>query len=121
MGAESARPAVDPVCGMHVDPAGPLSHEHAGERYVFCGPACLKKFRDDPARYLDPAAAAPEPAAPGTKYTCPMHPEVVREEPGSCPICRMALEPGAPTDPHAGHTMPGGAMSTDPHAGHTEE
>src|SRR5208282_3195473 len=28
-----------------------------------------------------------------TEYTCPMHPEIVRAEPGSCPICGMALEP----------------------------
>ena len=28
-----------------------------------------------------------------TEYTCPMHPEIVRNEPGSCPICGMALEP----------------------------
>ncbi len=27
------------------------------------------------------------------EYTCPMHPEIVRDEPGSCPICGMALEP----------------------------
>ncbi|WP_421862119.1 copper-transporting P-type ATPase [Parvibaculum sp.] len=33
------------------------------------------------------------PAAPGSKYTCPMHPEVVQDGPGSCPICGMALEP----------------------------
>jgi P-type Cu+ transporter len=28
-----------------------------------------------------------------TEYVCPMHPEIVREEPGSCPICGMALDP----------------------------
>jgi Cu+-exporting ATPase len=28
-----------------------------------------------------------------TEYTCPMHPEIVRPEPGACPICGMALEP----------------------------
>lgn len=28
-----------------------------------------------------------------TLYTCPMHPEIVRDKPGSCPICGMALEP----------------------------
>jgi len=40
---------------------------------------------------LEPVIAA----APATKteYTCPMHPEIVRGEPGSCPICGMALEP----------------------------
>lgn len=30
------------------------------------------------------------------KYTCPMHPEILQEEPGSCPICGMALEPLIP-------------------------
>ena len=29
----------------------------------------------------------------GTLYTCPMHPEIVQEGPGICPICGMALEP----------------------------
>jgi Cu+-exporting ATPase len=40
---------------------------------------------------LEPAT----PIAPATKveYTCPMHPQIVRDEPGSCPICGMALEP----------------------------
>ncbi len=28
-----------------------------------------------------------------TEYTCPMHPEIIRDQPGSCPICGMALEP----------------------------
>jgi Cu+-exporting ATPase len=28
-----------------------------------------------------------------TEYTCPMHPEIVRDQPGNCPICGMALEP----------------------------
>src|SRR6202011_5105940 len=32
-------------------------------------------------------------AARRTEYTCPMHPEIIRPEPGSCPICGMALEP----------------------------
>jgi len=44
-----------------------------------------------------------EPAAPtalvkpGARYTCPMHPEIVREAPGNCPICGMALEPMMPS------------------------
>jgi Cu+-exporting ATPase len=41
-------------------------------------------------------AAAVKPFAPVVKkveYTCPMHPEIVRSEPGACPICGMALEP----------------------------
>ncbi|MGZ8211093.1 MAG: copper-transporting P-type ATPase [Burkholderiales bacterium] len=38
-----------------------------------------------------------QPAAQGTLYTCPMHPEIVRDAPGSCPICGMALVPIAGT------------------------
>ncbi len=37
--------------------------------------------------------AASRPGAGGAEWTCPMHPEVVRERAGSCPICGMALEP----------------------------
>jgi Cu+-exporting ATPase len=39
---------------------------------------------------LEPVMAAP---ATKTEWTCPMHPEIVRDEPGPCPICGMALEP----------------------------
>jgi Cu+-exporting ATPase len=88
--------AVDPVCGMQVDPAKAAgSHEYQGHRYYFCSPGCLAKFQADPARFLTPSASAPaSPSVPaGTKYTCPMHPEIVRDGPGSCPICGMALEP----------------------------
>lgn len=42
-----------------------------------------------------PAVAAPVPA--GTRYTCPMDPEIVQDGPGTCPICGMALEPMLPT------------------------
>ncbi|MCM2313378.1 MAG: copper-transporting ATPase, partial [Steroidobacteraceae bacterium] len=44
-----------------------------------------------------PAASAMAEVPAGTKYTCPMHPEIVRDEPGSCPICGMALEPVMPS------------------------
>jgi len=97
-GSKSAR---DPVCGMNVDPehARGGSAEHAGTTYVFCNPRCREKFVADPARYL--AEAAPEPA-PGPVpderiYTCPMHPEIRQQGPGSCPICGMALEPAVAT------------------------
>ena len=51
----------------------------------------------DPAKYE--GARPAEPTLPkGTQYTCPMHPQIVRDKPGSCPICGMALEPmGVPT------------------------
>ena len=88
----------DPVCGMSVDPAAsPHRAEHAGHSYHFCGARCRERFAADPARYLTPAPAAPPPpGAEGGQWTCPMHPQIVRGEPGSCPICGMALEPMTP-------------------------
>jgi Cu+-exporting ATPase len=96
--------ATDPVCGMKVERAtAKWSAEHAGETYYFCSEGCLRKFEAEPQKYLapapfDPAALDPRrktaPAAhPGTQWTCPMHPEIVRDGPGDCPICGMALEP----------------------------
>jgi len=105
----------DPVCGMVID-AGTArggSHAHAGQTFYFCNPRCREKFAADPARYLPPArghalapAAVPSMALPAEttsaavlpargpgSYVCPMHPEIVSDQPGACPICGMALEP----------------------------
>jgi Cu+-exporting ATPase len=90
----------DPICGMSVDPATTPHHaEHAGQRYFFCGARCRDRFTAEPDRYLsdDQAGhAAAAPAGAGTLWTCPMHPQIVRDAPGSCPICGMALEPMIP-------------------------
>jgi Cu+-exporting ATPase len=90
---------LDPVCGMTVDPASAAGAvEHAGKTYYFCSRHCAAKFQANPDRYLGQADMAPPPPAPaGTKYTCPMHPEIVQDGPGSCPKCGMALEPVQPT------------------------
>ncbi len=95
----SAQAEKDPVCGMTVDPQTAKHHTiHDGKTYYFCAARCREKFIADPARYLNPEAAAPEaPPPPGTIYTCPMHPEIRREGPDACPICGMALEPETPT------------------------
>jgi P-type Cu+ transporter len=89
----------DPVCGMRIDPRSARggSVNHAGQTFHFCAPRCRDKFVADPSRYTGPrsggaSASTPSPA-PGGVYVCPMHPEIVRNEPGSCPICGMALEP----------------------------
>jgi Cu+-exporting ATPase len=86
-------PATDPVCGMRVDPRT-AKHRFAykGRDYFFCSGRCRERFEAESERFLKPKP--PEPAAPaGSVYTCPMHPEVRRIGPGSCPICGMALEP----------------------------
>lgn len=91
----------DPVCGMTVD-TGTAVHKHnlAGTDYFFCSAGCLGKFKADPDRYLNPKSsgtATQQEVAEGTIWTCPMHPEIRRDVPGSCPICGMALEPLEPT------------------------
>jgi Cu+-exporting ATPase len=90
--ASAAGAVRDPVCGMAVDPATAKHRaRHAGVTYYFCSAGCQAKFEADPGTYLEPREAPK--AAPGSRWTCPMHPEIVRDGPGSCPICGMALEP----------------------------
>ncbi|WP_338339223.1 heavy metal translocating P-type ATPase [Xanthomonas euvesicatoria] len=89
--------AIDPVCGMQVDPLTTEHHAtHAGTDYHFCSARCRERFVADPAKYLSPVTTAPAAAA-GTTYTCPMHPEIRQQGPGTCPICGMALEPEMPS------------------------
>ena len=85
----------DPVCGMDVDPSKSEHHaQHDGQDYHFCSTGCKTKFVADPAHYLTGKHnEAAENVPAGTIYTCPMHPEIRQEGPGSCPICGMALEP----------------------------
>ena len=96
----------DPVCGMQVAPGKEAGRAtHGGRTYLFCSKHCLGTFNADPGRYA--RGAAPEhaghahaallparaPAPAGAQYTCPMHPEVLKDRPGDCPICGMALVP----------------------------
>src|SRR5439155_14324276 len=124
--------AVDPVCGMSVDPSRTAGRvEHEGKTYYFCSTGCVTKFSADPKKYLSgtrepmqphvlsigglkkqqhPTASTEHPTASTehltastehptastevselVEFTCPMHPEVVRNGPGACPICGMAL------------------------------
>jgi Cu+-exporting ATPase len=84
----------DPVCGMSVDPhAAEHRSQHAGKSWYFCSSRCQSKFEDDPEKYLAEKGVQSEPIAPGTMYTCPMHPEIRQQGPGDCPICGMGLEP----------------------------
>src|SRR6516165_526214 len=100
-GYQAPQPASarDPVCGMTVDRAETKHRaEHAGHGYVFCSARCREKFIADPARYV---GAVQDRGATGAAigevlWTCPMHPQIVRKEPGNCPICGMALEPMTP-------------------------
>tara|TARA_R110001592_G_scaffold81249_3_gene241269 strand:+ start:1655 stop:4051 length:2397 start_codon:yes stop_codon:yes gene_type:complete len=91
-GAETAK---DPVCGMTVTLGmGKPTFDHGGTTYHFCNPGCRTKFQADPEHYLSGAHKKQAAAMPaGTKYTCPMHPEIITDKPADCPICGMALEP----------------------------
>jgi Cu+-exporting ATPase len=112
-----ANTTTDPVCGMSLAIEGPIRAEHQGRAYVFCSGRCRDRYLADPDRYTSAAAsgevtaahnpaghnpAASEETAGGVtlaevgevvEYTCPMHPQIRRPGPGSCPICGMALEP----------------------------
>ena len=79
---------------MTVDPhTAKHRHTHEGQPYYFCSARCREKFIAEPAKYLKPETKPAAPVPAGTIYTCPMHPEIRQEGPGSCPICGMALEP----------------------------
>jgi Cu+-exporting ATPase len=114
--AGAAAALKDPVCGMTVKPDTPHRLMHEGREVLFCSAGCKAKFAADPARYTGHGAghghhhehdhhhhaghalhARDDAVAAGTRWTCPMHPEIVRDGPGSCPICGMALEPMMPT------------------------
>ena len=107
----------DPVCGMTVTAQSPHRSEHMGHSFLFCSTKCKAKFDASPMQYMTASTSAappgsnavqpavpvpspetpPAPAAAGTVYTCPMHPEVRQDHPGNCPKCGMTLEPVMPT------------------------
>ncbi len=94
----------DPVCGMDVDESSEQHLQIENENYYFCSDNCLQKFAKNPDQYIHPENHSPECADGScdldiglTQFTCPMHPEIIEDHPGSCPKCGMALEAmGAP-------------------------
>ncbi|TPG51737.1 heavy metal translocating P-type ATPase [Sphingomonas glacialis] len=86
------------MCGMTVDPAKTAHHaEHADQTYHFCSAGCRTKFVANPDAYLGDKQKPEPTATPGAIWTCPMHPQIRQEGPGTCPICGMALEPEEPS------------------------
>ena len=96
-GTETAK---DPVCGMTVAVKPDGRQAEFGEKtFHFCSDKCQTRFKADPWFYASGRAVGQKKAAPASvQYTCPMHPEIVRDVPGDCPICGMALEPILPSD-----------------------
>lgn len=87
---------VDPVCGMSVEPGGEHHAEHLGETYWFCSVRCRERFEAGPVGFLQAGDEVDPSPVEADRWTCPMHPEVERDGPGTCPICGMALEPMMP-------------------------
>ena len=92
----------DPVCAMDVLEDSTFQSKHHHETYYFCSEHCKTKFDTSPDTYLHPKEKLSSETCPDsscdikpafTQYTCPMHPEIIRDEPGNCPICGMSLEP----------------------------
>ncbi|MBU0575254.1 MAG: YHS domain-containing protein, partial [Proteobacteria bacterium] len=88
----------DPVCGMSTAQEGKfIHHKHDGKSYYFCSEHCLTTFKTDPEKFTGKKEEAPSAVKhthdSSQVYTCPMHPEVEQQGPGSCPKCGMALEP----------------------------
>lgn len=97
---EGANTATDPVCGMTIAIGPETRHaEFQDKTFHFCSAKCQTKFKGDPWFYASGRSAGSKKATPAdVEYTCPMHPEIVRNTPGACPICGMALEPMVPSD-----------------------
>jgi YHS domain-containing protein len=94
------KPYTDPVCGMKAAANPDKCVAHAGTTYYFCSQKCVEKFRANPQQYLAPKTEPQKKSEPDNNsaskhamYTCPMHPEIQQQGPGTCPLCGMALEP----------------------------
>ena len=94
---------IDPVCGMAVSKDSQFHVLTGGSDFYFCSSHCLGKFEADLEQYtnlakiqesdcIDNSCGLTSGNSSGI-YTCPMHPEIEQQGPGSCPKCGMALEP----------------------------
>ena len=98
--APAGTSATDPVCGMTVVlKPDSRSESFDGKSFHFCSEKCQTKFRGDPWFYANGKAPAKgHDVVAAAQYTCPMHPQILRDKPGNCPICGMTLEPVVASD-----------------------
>jgi Cu+-exporting ATPase len=90
----------DPVCKMSIEETDAAATAVFNDKtYHFCSESCREKFLKDPEEILSGQSHIKKDSVAGVLHTCPMHPEVRQEGPGSCPKCGMALEPLAPSMP----------------------
>jgi len=81
--------AMDPVCGMTVDPVTARGvAQFQGDTYCFCSPACMHRFLSEPAKYLAPSYQ------PGLQATAaaPVQVAPMRAAPRD-PVCGMTVDP----------------------------
>jgi len=90
---------IDPVCGMTIEEKDAIATStYKGTTYYFCSEACKKDFDKNPEAFIgERIVVSPKMGESGITHTCPMHPEVIQAESGSCPKCGMALEPITPS------------------------
>jgi len=83
----------DPVCGMQVTKSSLYNSLFEEKEYYFCSAGCKANFDSSPLKFLEGSPSVEHTnASKKGRYICPMHPEIIQDEPGSCPICGMALE-----------------------------
>ena len=114
--------AVDPVCGMKVDPAtAKFSHQHKGKAYFFCCGGCREKFNGDPEKFLSSPPKAPKPmgsglvslgmAPPTTPTMAPAKPvaipSAVKRDTRAyvCPMCPEVRQAGPGPCPKCGMAL----------------
>ncbi|BCA55769.1 P-type copper-exporting ATPase [Nitrospira sp. KM1] len=94
--------AIDPICGMTVDPATAAgSFDYRGTTYYFCAQSCLNTFKADPER-----AVLSQPAALislGKKKSLPMMPAAAPNSGHIDPVCGMTVQPDTAAGSHTYH------------------
>jgi P-type Cu2+ transporter len=93
-------PGSCPKCGMTLVPVEAKEKEHSHSHHQHTEPENEKT--SSPAKHVAPVVEM-QNAQGFQKYTCPMHPQIIQDAPGNCPLCGMTLVPLAKSSAHGGH------------------